>query len=390
MVISISPAHETVSITISIIGTSTSTMDGVGRAMNTCSNGGNSSNMMSNWLSNNNRGSLSNNNWGLYSYSNFMTYLSCHLLSDRSTNCPCYFFALLHWSLSGNGPGNRDTFLNRPGVADIINNCIRDLGTGCLGHSFTDGSWHIPVNSGALWLGDSYTMRYTDTLGNSHTVRHINTVRHTDTLGHSNTVGYINTVGHSGTLGHSNTPWHSNAVGNSNTPWNSDTDWGLNNSWGLDWDSPALSSGDSLTHWGPCNRDDRGNNLGVSQNWSLTNNGSSSKKRGWCSNVASNTKGSNSTTKAVVNGSKSSRRDSSSKTEELGISISISFWFSISFTLSNTVVEKSSRSNSSKDRRGKVVSNNIGSGCYMDPLLGTNLFNNIMALLGGGGVNNCR
>jgi len=288
--------------------------------------------------------------------SNFLAHLAGDLLSHGVANLASHLVALFHWGDHCGLHWHRDTLLDAPGVADIVDHHISDGGAGGLWDGVAHSPGDLPWSQVAHWFGHSDALLSGGALGHCHALGHVDALGNGDAVGNGNAVGHSDTLGDAGALGNSNTVRDSNASGDGGAPGNVDTDGGLDSARSLDGDASTLPPGDWLA--------DRGDVMSNS-NWSSNGNGSR------CNSVADGNR-SNSMTEGNWanssgnrsnrschggNGAKSSNsvacrggsvvsRGESSK--ELGISIGIGISFSISIGLtppagsSNGTKERSS------------------------------------------------
>ena len=237
--------------------------------------------------------------------SNFLAHLAGDLLSHGGDHCG------LHW--------HRDTLLDAPGVADIVDHHISDSGAGGLWDGVAHSPGDLPWSQVAHWFGHSDALLGGGALGHCHALGYVDALGNGDAVGNGNAVGHSDTLGDAGALGNSNTVRDSNASWDGGAPGNVDTDGGFDCARSLDGDASTLPPGDWLA--------DRGDVMSNS-NWSSNGNGSR------CNSVADGNR-SNSMTEgnwANSSGNRSNRSCHSGNGAKSSNSVGISFSFSIGLT----------------------------------------------------------
>ena len=209
---------------------------------------------------------------------NLLAHLAGHLLSDRGANLASHLVALLHWGHHCRLHGHRDTLLDTPGVAHIVDHHISDVGAGGLWDGVAHSPGDCPWCQVAHWFGHSDALLSGGALGHCHALGHVDALGDGDAVGNGNAVGHGDTLGDAGALGDSDTVRDSNASGDGGAPGNVDADGSFNSARSLDRDAPALPPGDWLA--------DRGDMVSNSNRRSNSNRCSNS-------NRSSNTNGSN-------------------------------------------------------------------------------------------------
>merc|ERR1712183_842894 len=238
---------------------------------------------------------------------NLLAHLARHLLSDRGANLTSHLVALLHWGHHCRLHGHRDTLLDTPGVAHVVDHHISDVGAGGLWYGVAHSPGDCPWCQVAHWFGHSDTLLSSGALGHCHALGHVDALGDGDAVGNGNTVGHGDTLGDAGALG------------------DSDTDGSFDGARGLDGDASALPPGDWLA--------DRGNVVSNS-NRSSNSNGSNSGRcnsmaegnwadssSNWSNRSRHGGDGAKSSNSVACRGGSVFSRGESSK--ELGISISI-------------------------------------------------------------------
>jgi len=322
-----------------------------------------------------------------------LAHLAGHLLSHGGANLASNLVALLHWGHHCSLHWHRDTLLDTPGVAHIVDHHISDRGAGGPWDRVADSPGNLPWRQVAHWLRHGHTLLGGGALGHCHTLGHIDALGDGDAVGDGNAVGHGDALGNAGALGDSDTVRDSNAFGDRGALGDIDTDWSLNGAGGLDRDGPALPPGDGLADRGGdvvsnsngCSSNSNWSNSMGNSNWSSSSNNrsnwsssnsnrSSSSNR--CNSMAEGNWANSSSNWADSTNSVASR-DSSvvSRGEALGISISLS----IGLTL-----HEAGSSNGTKEWSSSRVSQNIGGGSNM--CFRAHLINHIDALLSEGGV----
>merc|ERR1719225_1472579 len=236
--------------------------------------------------------------------SDLPAHLAGNLLSHRGANLASHLVAFLHWGDHCCLHWHRDTLLDTPGVAHVVDHHISDGGAGGLRDGVADSPGDLPCRQVAHWLRHSHALLGGRALGHCHALGHIDALGDGDAVGNGNAVGHGDTLGDAGALGDSDTVRNSNASGDRGALGDIDTDWSLDGAGSLDRDAPALPPGDGLA--------DRGGDVVSNSNGRSNSNGSNSMGN-------SNWSGSSNSV-ASRGGSVVSRGESS---EELGISVSI-------------------------------------------------------------------
>lgn len=276
--------------------------------------------------------------------SNLLAHLAGDLLSHGVANLASHLVALFHWGDHCGLHWHRDTLLDTPGVADIVDHHISDGGAGGLWDGVAHSPGDLPWCQVAHWFGHSDALLSGGALGDCHALGHVDAFGDGDTVGNGNTVGHGDTLGDAGAPGDGHTVRDSNASGDRGALGDVDTDGGLDSARGLDGDASTLPPGDWLADRGDvvsnsnrssngnrsrCNSMSKGNrsNSMAEGKWAVSRSNWSNRS---C-HVGNGAKGSNSVTcrgSSVVSRGKSS--------VELGISISISIGFSISISIGLT------------------------------------------------------
>jgi len=271
--------------------------------------------------------------------SNFLAHLAGDLLSHGVANLASHLVALFHWGDHCGLHWHRDTLLDTPRVADIVDHHISDGGAGGLWDRVAHSPGDLPWSQVAHWFGHSDALLSGGALGHCHALGHVDALGDRDAVGNGDAVGHGDTLGDAGALGDNDTVRDSNASGDGGALGHGDADGSLNGAGSLDGDAPALPPGDWLADRGDvvsnsnrCSNSNRsGSNSNRSNSVADSNRSNSMAKGNWAnssSNWGNRAKGSNS---VACRGSSVVSRGESSK--ELGISFSFSIGISISLTL---------------------------------------------------------
>lgn len=268
-----------------------------------------------------------------------LAHLAGNLLSHRGANLASHLVALLHWGDHCCLHRHRDTLLDTPGVAHVVDHHISDGGAGGLGDRVADSPGDLPCCQVAHWLGHSHALLSGGALGHCHALGHVDALGDRDAVGNGDAVGHGDTLGDAGALGDNDTVRNSHASGDGGALGDVDADRSFDGARGLDGDAPTLPPGDWLADRGDvvsnsnrCSNSNRsGSNSNRSNSVADSNRSNSMAKGNWAnssSNWGNRAKGSNS---VACRGSSVVSRGESSK--ELGISFSFSISISISITL---------------------------------------------------------
>merc|ERR1719225_2008361 len=178
--------------------------------------------------------------------SDLLAHLAGNLLSHRGANLASHLVALLHWGDHCCLHRHRDTLLDTPGVAHVVDHHISDGGAGGLGDRITDSPGDLPCCQVAHWLGHSHALLSGGALGHCHALGHIDALGDRDAVGNGDAVGHGNTLGDAGALGDNDTVRNSHASGDGGALGDVDADRSFDCARGLDGDAPALPPGDWL------------------------------------------------------------------------------------------------------------------------------------------------
>jgi len=267
---------------------------------------------------------------------NLVAHLASHLLSDGVANLACHQVALLHWGDHCRLHWHRDTLLDTPGVAHVVDHHIGDGGAGGPWDWVADSPGDLPWRQVAHWFCHSDALLSGGALGHCHALGHIEALGDGDAVGNGNAVGHGDTLGDAGALGDSDAVRDGNASGDGGAPGDVDADRSLDGARGVDGDAPALppddflaDRGDMVSNSNRCSNSKRSNSSRC--NSMAEGNRSNSMAEGkwaesgsnWSNRSCDRAKGSNSVAcrgGSIVSGGESS----------IELSISISFSFSIS------------------------------------------------------------
>jgi len=272
--------------------------------------------------------------------SNFLAHLAGDLLSHGVANLASHLVALFHWGDHCGLHWHRDTLLDAPGVADIVDHHISDGGAGGLWDGVAHSPGDLPWSQVAHWFGHSDALLGGGALGHCHALGHVDALGNGDAVGNGNAVGHGDTLGDAGALGDGHTVRDSNASGDRGAPGDVDANWSLDGARGLDGDTSALPPGDWLADRGDMvsNSNRSGSNGNRSRcNSVAEGNRSNSMAKGnwadssgnWCNRSCNGAKGSDS---VACRGSSVVSRGESSKELGIGIGIGISFSISVGLT----------------------------------------------------------
>merc|ERR1740116_183654 len=176
-------------------------------------------------LNHNRSNMVLDSNW-CNSDGHLLAHLASHLLSHRVANLASHLVALLHWGDHGGLHWHRDTLLDAPRVADIVDHHIGDGGAGGLRDGVAHSPGDLPWSQVAHWFGHSDALLGGGALGHCHALGHVDALGNGDAVGNGNAVGHGDTLGDAGALG------------------DVDTDGGFNGARGVDGDASALPPGD--------------------------------------------------------------------------------------------------------------------------------------------------
>merc|ERR1740116_53091 len=224
-------------------------------------------------LNHNRSNMVLDSNW-CNSDGHLLAHLASHLLSHRVANLASHLVALLRWGDHGGLHWHRDTLLDAPRVADIVDHHIGDGGAGGLRDGVAHSPGDLPWSQVAHWFGHSDALLGGGALGHCHALGNVDALGNGDAVGNCNAVGHGDALGDAGALGDDDTVRDGNASGDGGALGNVDTNWSLDGARGVDRDASALPPGDWVA--------DRGNVVSNSNRC----NGVAEGNRGRCNSVA--------------------------------------------------------------------------------------------------------